>query len=453
MSNTQNNSLIGAGSSRPWWLPDSTRTDLPDGFGEQVGQDEEYKGKGSQLPFQGLLAFTLILLLAPQTLFPVLAPIRIAWIAMMVSVSSLVFTRFSAGRPIIEFSRGSIYLLLLVGWSILIIPLSYWPGGSISFLTSTYLKTVVLFFLLANVVNTLEKLTKIAWALVLIAIPLSMTTVFHFLSRVVREGERVVGYNAGLTNNPNDLALMLNLILPFCIALFLYNRGTWIKLLLAMVIGLMVTAIITTFSRAGFLALAFIFVIYIWRLRTRPERNLIPTFLILCIMALPFVPSSYYDRLSTITDINADETNSAQIRLRDTITAINYVVRHPLIGSGVGMNVLAMNESRGETWTQIHNIYLCYAVELGLPGLFLFLGFFWTCIRNSRETLKISSRYHMKKLFLISEAIMISLFVFAIEGIFHPSAYQFNFYYIAGLAVALKTVLDTELKKQERIST
>lgn len=453
MVNSPNNSLVGTGHPRRWWLPVRLHSNLS-GMGvdhERGKQGESNIKKDSELPFRGLLAFTIILLLAPQTLFPVLAPFRIAWIAMMVSVSSLVFTRMSAGRPIIRFSSGSNYLLLLVAWSILTIPLSYWPGGSISFLTSTYLKTVVLFILLANVVNTLEKLTRIAWALVIIAIPLSMTTVLHFLSGVVREGERVVGYNAGLTNNPNDLALMLNLILPFCIALFLYKRRTGIRLLLAMIIGLMVAAVVTTFSRAGFLALAFIFLIYIWRLRTRPERNIIPVFLILCILALPFVPSSYYDRLSTITDIDADVTNSAQIRLRDTITAITYVAQHPLIGSGVGLNVLAMNELRGETWTQIHNIYLCYAVELGLPGLILFLIFFWQCIKNTREALESSQKYGLKKLFLISEAIMVSLFVFAIEGFFHPSAYQFNFYYIAGLAVALKTVLETEIKKLEGV--
>jgi hypothetical protein len=33
---------------------------------------------------------------------------------------------------------------------------------------------------------------------------------------------------------------------------------------------------------------------------------------------------------------------------------------------------------------------------------------------------------------------------FAVEAVFHPVAYNFYFYYIAGLAVALRTVCDRE---------
>ena len=38
-----------------------------------------------------------------------------------------------------------------------------------------------------------------------------------------------------------------------------------------------------------------------------------------------------------------------------------------------------------------------------------------------------------------AQGIQISLLTFAVAAVFHPSAYQFYFYYFCGLAVALRT--------------
>lgn len=426
-----------AGMDAPWWQPRSAADHLQDGAGDAVPLDD------SRLPFRGLMTFTFILLLAPQYIFPVLQPLRIAFLAIIVTGLALVYNRYIRGLAIIDLSRGGIYPLLIAGWGVITIPLSIWPGGSVSFLMDVYFKSLVVFILLANIVDTREKLTKTAWLLTLIAVPLALTTVKHYLAGEFSGGERIIGYKAGLTANPNDLALMLNLILPFCIALFFHYRKPIVRWLLAAVIGLTAIAVIITFSRAGFLALALMFMIYMWRLRRRPERRFIPAILILALMALPLVPSSYYERLGTITDIEADTTGSAQTRLKDSLVAADYVISHPLIGGGLGMNVIIMNQARGETWTQVHNVYLQLASELGLPGLFLYLIFYRICLQNTRQVLNESKRRGFDDLFYITEAVRISLIVFAVEAFFHPSAYQFYFYYIAGLAVAIKTVMAT----------
>lgn len=442
MRNGTQNALAGAGMANAWWSP--TRPEAT-----SVDSVEPLQGDGdSQLPFRGLMVFTFILLLAPQFIFPFLQPFRIAMLSVLVTVTALVYTRFIRGVPIISLARGGIYPFLIALWAIVTAPLSYWPGGSISFLTGPFFKPLVLFVLLANIVNTREKLIRIVTLLVLIAIPLSFTGVKNFLGGQFNNGERVMGYQAALTGNPNDLALMLNLLLPFCIALFFIHQRGIVRLLLAAIIALVVAAVIVTFSRAGFLALASMFLIYVWRLRGRPERRFIPLILMLAVMALPLIPSSYYERLGTITNINADDTGSAQIRLRDSLAATEFVFSNPLVGAGLGMNTLALNEVRGETWTQIHNVYLQYAVELGIPGLLIFLMFYRRCFGNTREVLKAGAQHGRDDMYYITEAVRIGLMVFAIEAFFHPSAYQFYFYYIAGLAVAVKAIFDAEHKEQ-----
>jgi putative inorganic carbon (hco3(-)) transporter len=256
--------------------------------------------------------------------------------------------------------------------------------------------------------------------------------------------DRIFGYQSGLTNNPNDMALMLNLILPFAIALFLASRKGSRRLLLAGVIGLIVAAIVFTFSRAGFIALAVTFFCYMWMLRRRRERIFAPLALVLALAAVPFLPDSYFERIGTITDIEEDETGSAQTRWADMGAGTRFLLTHPITGAGIGQNVLAMNEARGSTWLEIHNVYLMIGIELGFPGLILFLMLIASCLRATRETRDLARRARMDTLFLITEGARVSLIAFTVEAMFHPVAYHFYFYIIAGLALALPKVYEME---------
>jgi hypothetical protein len=61
--------------------------------------------------------------------------------------------------------------------------------------------------------------------------------------------------------------------------------------------------------------------------------------------------------------------------------------------------------------------------------------------RDSRE---ISA---FRDLFYLAEGIQLSLLAFAVAAFFHPVGYHVYFYYLAGLAVALKNVWATHEAK------
>ena len=421
-----------------WWRPDT----LSEKDSEtEIQVRPVLETQDSPVAFWALMGFLFILLISPQTLFPALAPFRVAMLAAGLAMATHVIGRFKRHKPIVEFTREIALVTGLVTWAILTIPLSYWPGGSISYLLDIYFKTLIVFWLLSNVVNTLPRLRCMAWGLCLMSVPLALTTVKNF---VLGAGvNRVDGYNAALTENPNDLALMLNLIIPVCIALFLANQRVMMRMILAIIIGLNVLAVFTTFSRGGFLTLAIILMTYVWVLLKRPERGWAYLALFLALVAVPFVPANYTERLGTITNIEADETGSAQTRWSDMITASKYVIQHPVIGAGIGMNILALNEERGATWTAIHNVYLQYAVELGLPGLVMFLLLLKTSYRN----ISIVQNYYsggrnLTEFFYLAEGIRISLIAFVVAALFYPAGYNFYFYLIAGFAAAAKAIYD-----------
>ncbi len=404
--------------------------------------------RDSAVPFWALMTFTFILLIAPQTYFPVLAPLRIALLTAIIAITTYLFDRFIRRQPIMKLSREMWIAGGLVGWAILTVPLSYWPGGSVSFLLNVYFKTLAIFWLLSHTVNSLMRLRQVAWGLSLMAVPLAAFAVSQYLSgNFIADGgvKRIIGYEAPLTGNPNDLALMLNLILPLNVALLLVNRRPVVRILLWVMIMLEVSAIILTLSRSGFLALATTFVMYLWRLSKRPERSWAVAALVIALVCIPLLPSSYMDRLSTITDIESDPTGSAQARWNDMVAAASFVVQHPIIGAGVGVNILALNEERGARWTAVHNVYLEYAVDLGIPGLVMFLMLLVGCVKSAAFVQREAARRPaLRELFHIAQGIQISLVAFSIAALFHPVAYHVYFYYFGGLAIAARAVYHHE---------
>lgn len=391
--------------------------------------------------FRGLMAFLAVLMLSPQTVFTVLQPLRLAFLSAGFALVAYLLQRLSARKPLIDVGPAVKYVALIVAWAVATVPTSHWPGGSVAFLFDTYFKTVIVFVLLAHVVDSAPRLRTVAWAMTLFAIPLAFTGVSNYLAGDFAGGNgRILGYQAPLTTNPNDLALTLNIILPLALGLFLDSERVLVKCVLLAAIGLSVAGIIVTFSRSGFLTLAVIGVIYAWKLVWRGRTGLVAIVLAAGICAAPFLPGHYWQRLSTITDIEEDRSGSAQERWSDAKAAIKYASGHPLVGAGVGQGALAMNEVRGPRWLNVHNVYLQYAVELGLPGLILFLLLFRASLRSALLAQRIAAYARESGLFHLSEAVRVSLLAFAVAALFHPAAYQFWFYLLAGLALAAESI-------------
>jgi O-antigen ligase len=392
-----------------------------------------------------VVCFTIVLLLSPQSAFPALQPLHLALMAATVAIGAHLWDRMKHGEPVLVWSREKRLALALVAWSLFTAPLSYWPGGSIALLIGEYLKSVAIFWLLSEVVDTRSKLQKLAVALTALAVPLAATAVSNFVFGTFiappREFQRIVGYEAPLTTNPNDLALMLNLILPLSVALLWIHRRPLARALLLGAIALDMLAVVATFSRTGFLTLATVLAGYLWKLRRRAERVWAFGALGVGLLSFLFVPAGYFTHLGTIANISGDPTGSAQERLHDMIAAAKWALANPLFGAGLGMNVLALNEARGANWRYVHNIYLEHAADLGLPGLLLFLFLFAGCLASvSRVQRRLQATGAAPDLSHLAEGIQLSLTGFAVAAFFHPVAYHFYFYYLGGLALAVRNL-------------
>ena len=444
------NALTHAGPAREWWRPQPPAR-------QQAAVAAPHAADvatGNKLAFRALVAFTAILVLSPQAWIPALAPLRIAFLAAGLAIGAHLFDRIVRRDSTPPANKEVVLAIVLVSWAVITVPVSYWAGGSVEILTDQYLKAVAFFWLVGTLVTTGRRMRTLAWTLVLSAIPLAATGIKNYLeggtlSTGVEGFRRIAGYmgGSGLAANPNDLALMLNLIIPIAAALMLDSKKRSAKAVAAVAMLISIAAVIVTFSRAGFLTLAttaaMLFVVLVRR-RAPGAAG----FLLLLALAAPvLMPAGYMDRLSTITNIEEDRTGSAQGRWRDFILAAEVVAHNPIIGFGIGNDMIALDRYRERAeWTSVHNAYLQYAVDLGLPGLLLFATLHIMCFRTARRIEQRAARdpalWHLSYL---AVGIQIALAAFFVAAMFHPIAYQFYFFTIAGLAVALKNTCRTEL--------
>jgi probable O-glycosylation ligase (exosortase A-associated) len=422
-----------------WWRP--------------VPRGRTAAGAGSRVAFGALVAFTIILLLSPQAWVPVLKTFRIAFLAAGLAMLAHLLDRAVGRRSLDPLHPEMAIAAALVAWAVFTIPLSLWPGGSVEELTEHFLKAVVFGWLIGALVTTRLRLRQYTWVLVLCAVPLAVTGLVNyrsgvFLATPTSAVQRIAGYTddgSGLAANPNDLALMLNLLIPLAAMLAATARGVLLKLTAVAVLLLSVATVVVTFSRAGFLALGATGLLLIVAIARRQPFVAFAAALAIAVIVPPLLPEGYLSRLGTITDVSSDPTGSAQGRLGDWTASVEIVAQHPITGVGLGQNILALNQIRGSTWRAVHNVYLQYAVDLGLPGLFVFLWLFAAVFRTARRVRRrAAADPALREVSLMAEGVQISLVAFAVSAFFHPIAYQFYFFCIAGLALAVKAVLGSE---------
>ena len=173
--------------------------------------------------------------------------------------------------------------------------------------------------------------------------------------------------------------------------------------------------------------------------------------LLVLALAVPMtLPRTYVDRLSTITNMEQDKTGSAQGRYKDLGVALEVVSHNPVIGVGLGQDMIALNQYRNgpRTWRSVHNVYLQYAVDLGVPGFLLFAWLHLLCFRSAWAVERRARRDPaVAELQPLATGIQVSLVAFLVAAMFHPIAYQFYFFSIAGLAVALKNTCRAEIAR------
>jgi len=339
--------------------------------------------------FTWTLVFTAVLFLRPQDVFPPLGALHLAEVSASLGLISLVVGRLARRQTATRMTPELAGVLVFGALMLLTAPFSIWFGGALGTFQELYLKVILVYLLAVNVLNSPKRLERLSWILVLSLGYLGFRAVFDYARGIntIRGGTRVMGSVGGIMQNPNDMALNMVVFLPLAVLLAMYGPSVIKRLMAAGCALLMVGAIVATGSRGGFLGFAaMLIVLAVFAVRQRPGFVFAGVLLVMC--AVPLAPSSYWQRIASITDSSKDDVQSSQARRTLMGESFAAFLENPLTGVGAGQFKDWNPNGRAEPWHEAHNVWLQVAAELGIFGFaaFAFLVFrgFYSVFRSRR---------------------------------------------------------------------
>jgi O-antigen ligase len=183
--------------------------------------------------------------------------------------------------------------------------------------------------------------------------------------------------------NPNLLAEYLIMAFPVSLALLLYSNKFVDRLKFAVTSIVMLIAIGLTYSRGGFLGLAFGIFVYFLYVNRKAILAMIP----FGIAGLLVMPDSIIQRIKTIGSLQ-DSSNFYRFNLWNK--AIDII--NDFWYSGIGLGYIPFQKIspiyiRTMAPYHTHNTYLQIAIELGVIGLIIFLLLIFRTIKMGTSTI------------------------------------------------------------------
>jgi len=317
------------------------------------------------------------------------------------------------------------------------------------------IKTLVIFVVLVNVVRTEMRLKLLLWLVLVVSVFLSVNAIYDYSQGLYGTGTiethdaRIVGRIKGRFENSNDLALHLVTMFPIALGLGLSGRGLLKKLVYFGVAGVMVGAVIVTFSRGGFLGLVAAVLMLVRRLGRKNRAATTAALVFGFILFLALAPGSYSGRLATVLDSGADLTGSSSQRTEVLKRSVWVALRYPLFGVGIG-NFHFKSPRNLET----HNAYTQVASELGLAAGVIYVLFLIHPIRRLRLIENDSyAKSERTRFYYLSVGLQASLVGFMVSSFFGAVAYQWYVYYLVAYAVCLHRLYIVKTQPENELAS
>jgi O-antigen ligase len=418
--------------------------------------------------FRFLCAFTAVVWIRPQDTIPFVQHLHLAELCAIAALLSLIMGRMGRNLPFTRMTPELAGVLAFGGLILITAPFSIWLGGVIGMFKEVYIKIILIYLLMANVMTSPRRIEKITWLLVLAGGYVASRSMLDYVRGIhIEAGDRLKGAVGGIFGNPNDLALNMVFLLPLTLFVLLRpgspaRRGT-----AALGAVCMLGAIIASHSRGGTLGLvAMAGVFGLYQLRRRP--GLVIGGLLLATIAAPMAPSTYWTRMASIFDKSLDDSGSREARrilLHESFQAFR---ENPITGVGAGQFKNWNPEGRQQAWHESHDIVLQVAAELGIGGVVILAYLIARgaiSVHATRRLLRrarsesgrrsppgVASRtsaaplprlgpHEIQFLDAYSASIAAALAGWFVCALFASVAYNWTFYYLLALAAAPRDIL------------
>ncbi len=375
--------------------------------------------------FGGACLFVVCLYTSPATLYPWISSARPALLGALLMLAGVVLRRLLRGQRTQWAGGVGAAMAALYGWAALSTLWSASPDESVAFVLEA-VKLMAAFVGLASALSTPRRVRRV----MLVASVAAIVPAVGTLQRYRNDIELVEGYRAawvGLLANPNQLAMVMAVTMPWTLASALSQRGLRRWLLFA-VLGLECACTVVTYSRGGALGMAMALVAF--ALFSADRLKALALVAVAAAAVAVFAPRSFWERTHTIGDYALDA--SAQGRLKAWQTGLRAVEERPLLGVGAGAYVHAWDRHQPRNVRErayaSHNMWMQVLVELGVTGLALFGAMFGLLLAGLWRSRRVPAWSGEARALLAS---FTALVVCGTTG-----GYAFNWFFYMALGVA-----------------
>lgn len=407
-------------------------------------------------PFFGLCAYAWLAFMRPQDMaWGITRTLPLSqWVGLALACGLLLAVCLGKER-LATIKAQTVLMVLLCGWIGLSVLTALAPHLS-DHSFGLYWKSIFLSVLITGLVHDRLRLRVF---LIVVAFCLGFLGAKFGVFGLVRGGARFYHGPGGFMSDNNSFALVLNMTLPLLVGIAMVEKQ---KILRFTAIGMAVLSLLTiffTFSRGGFLTLALVAPLLVWRSKHRLA--------VMAILAIGFsvlfytssgaFKEDYVERATSITEFEAD--GSARGRLNAWETAWGVIQDYPVFG--VGPNnfqvVFRRYSPEPDRFRVAHNAYLQIASESGVPALLLFLA----AIGVTLWRLQRLRAYLVRDLGPVRTAevawaevyarmLQISVLAYMVGSMFLNTAYTELIYTLIGLSVALEVVARKQAESPEK---
>ncbi len=260
------------------------------------------------------------------------------------------------------------------------------------------------------------------------------------------EGYRI----SGPIGDPNFYGQILVVLVPLALDRLWNERAFLLRVLAFWAVVVCTLSVIFTFSRGGFLALAFVAAVMF--IHHPPRLATVLVLLTVGIALIQFLPGNYIDRLGTLTEAIpgfGDPLSEVSIRGRLSENTVAWMMFQDNIFFGVGwLNYPAHYQDYSRligldprlSAREPHSLYLEVAAESGLVGLAVFGLLLFFSFQSIRQAVRAFSAQGLHEYAGMAAAIGVGFAGYLIAALFLHAAYPRFFYLLIGIALALPHV-------------
>lgn len=413
-----------------------------------LSSDNWFARHGHTATYAGVFVFSFLVLVRPYETIPGLQfTASTAYFVALITLAIYIPTQISLEGNLSIMTVEVKAVLGLAFFGLLTIIFADDKALAWEVFNDSFIKAVLIFIIMVNVVRTRKRLTGLLWLSLLIGLYLTIDTVGRYRAGEFIEGTeemRVAVDIGGLFGNPNDLALYMVMMAPIAIGLGLATRNKILKIFLFILGGLLIFSVIATQSRGGFLGLIAIGGVLAWKLGKNSRLTVSIVSIIVGVIVIALAPGNTGTRVLSIFIPGLDKSGSHSQRSELLEQSIWVTLRNPW---GIGMGNFNIRSVQNLV---SHNAYTQVSAELGLLGLLCYLIFLFNPLRKLgaiERTLTIENKRDWY--YYVSIGLQASLVGYMVSSFFVSVAYNWYAFYLVAYAVSFRRIYMTNKGLEE----